>query len=158
MIMPNGSPNFEKEELPLLEAFFAKISSVLDSFANNHNMLITKYYHQGPSWNFQFKHPTDGVGKIDVQKSDNDTVYVGYGWWIDDYDTSTRFMKFIQGKNIGIDHGELRQVLEDALEDILQWQKDELTPHKAPHPWSKRCSKEQFYKQYENLPDLEIKK
>ncbi len=157
--MPNGNPNFEKEELPLLEAFFSRISSVLELFSNEHNLLIKKYYHEGPSWSFMFKHPIGGVGKIDVQKNDNDTVCVGYGWWIDDYDTSTRFMKYPppSGK-IGLDHIGLRQALEDALADILQWKKENLISHKAPHPWSKHCSKEQFYKQYENLPDLKFNK
>jgi len=156
--MPNGNPNFEKEELPFLEAFFSKISSVLESFSNEHNLLIEKYYHEGPSWNFQFKHPVDGVGKIQVQKNDNDTVCVGYVWWIDDYDTSTSFMKCTPpgGEQIGLDHIELRQALEDALEDILRWEKKDLVPHKAPYPWSKRCSKEQFYKYYESLPDLKV--
>lgn len=152
--MPNGNPNFEKEELPLLEAFFAKISSVLESFANNHNMLIVKYFHDGPSWSFQFKHPLDGSGQIEVEKTDDDSVLLRKSWSIDDYDISTRFLKYPPGKKMGLDHAELHQALEDALTDILQWKKDDLIPHKAPYPFSKRCSKEHFYKQYENLPSL----
>lgn len=157
--MPNGTPNFEKEELPLLEAFFGKISSVLESFANSYHILIERYYHEGPSWSFMFKHPIDGTGQIEVEKVNDNFVLIRKSWWVDDFDTSTRFMKYPPpSKKIGLDHIELHQELEDALADILQWKKEDMTPHKAPRPWSKNCSKEQFYKQYENLPDLEIKK
>lgn len=155
--MPNGNPNFRNEELPSLEAFFAKISSVLESFANSHNMLIEKYYHEGPSWSFMFKHPIDGTSQIEVEKLDDNYVIIRQSWWIDDFDTSTRFMKYPPpGEKIGLDHTELCQALEYALEDILRWEKKDLVPHKAPYPWSKRCSKEQFYKQYERLPDLKV--
>lgn len=155
--MPNGNPNFETEELPLLEMFFAKISSVLESFSDDHNLLIEKYYHDGPAWTFKFRHPVDGVGQIEVQKCDNDTVLIGYGWYIDDYDTSTRFLKYPSPKKIGLDHTDLRKALENSLSEILQSKRDGLVAHKAPYPWSKRCSKEEFYKQYERLPNLRVK-
>jgi hypothetical protein len=66
-------------------------------------------------------------------------------------------LKYPPGEKIGIDHNELGQVLENALNDVLGWQREDLVPFKAPYPWSKRCSKEQFYKQHENLPDLKCK-
>jgi hypothetical protein len=40
--MPNGNPYFEREELPLLESFFAKISPVLENFAKSHNLYDRK--------------------------------------------------------------------------------------------------------------------
>lgn len=155
--MPNGNPNFETEELPLLEAFFARISPVLESFSNTHNLLVEKYYHEGPSWSFLFKHPLGGSGQIEVEKTEDDCILLRKSWSIDDYESSTRFLKYPPGNKMGLDHTELHQSLEDALQDILQWKKDDLISHKAPYPWSKRCSKEQFYEQYEKLPDLKIK-
>lgn len=152
--MPNGSPNFHKEELPLLEAFFAKISPVLNSFALDHNLHVEKYYHEGPSWSFQFKNQKGGIGQIEVGKKDDDKITLLNCWWIDDYDTSTRFLKYPSGKELGLDHHELYQALENALTEILQWDKSELVPNKVPRPWSKSCSKKQFYKQYEDIPDL----
>ncbi|MHC4213515.1 MAG: hypothetical protein ACYSWP_09110 [Planctomycetota bacterium] len=153
--MPNGNPNFEKEELPLLEAFFAKISSVLEDFSSSHNMQINKYYHEGPSWAFMFKHPVNGTGQIEVEKVNDNFVLIRKSWTIDDFDTSTRFLKYPPpSENIGLDHIELHQALEEALAEILKWKKEDLTPLKVPHSWSKHCSKEQFYRQYENLPVL----
>lgn len=154
--MPNGYPDFENNELPLLEAFFARISPVLETFAVEHNLLIEKYYHDGPVWTFKFKHPVDGMGQIEVEKVNDNNVLIRKSWSIDDYETSTRFLKYLHGNNIGLEHAELREALERALCEILHWKRDELAPHKAPYPWSKRCSKEQFYEQYESLPDLRI--
>jgi hypothetical protein len=134
--------------------FFAKISPVLDDFESSHNLLIEKYPHDGPAWSFKFKHPVDGVGQIEVEKSGEDTILVRWSWWIDDYDTSTRFLKYPPPKKVGMEHGEVRNALEKALEEILRWKKDELAPYKAPYPWSKRCSKEQFLKSYERFPEL----
>lgn len=154
--MPNGNPYFEREELPLLETFFAKISPVLEDFTKSHNLLIERYPHDGPAWFFMFKHPVAGMGQIEVEKSSQDAILVRWSWSIDDYDTSTRFLKYPPPKKIGMEHGEVRNALENALEEILRWKKEELVPFKPPYPWSKRCSKEQFMKYYERFPELKI--
>jgi hypothetical protein len=151
--MPNGNPRFEQEELPLLESFFARIASVLEDFAGSHNLLIEKYYHDGPAWSFKFKHPVAGIGQIEVEKSDKDSILLRGSWWIDDYDTSTRFMKYPSAKKIGVEHNELRNALENALAEILQWRREELTPFSPPHPWSKGFSRDEFNKQYERFPE-----
>ncbi len=136
-----------------LEIFFNKISDVLEDFAATYNLLIEKYPHHGSSWTFRFKHPLEGSGQIEVEKTSDDSVLIRKSWSIDDYDTSTRFLKYITGESIGIDHSQLFKTLEDTLDDILQWKKDELAPHKGC-TWSKYCSKEDFYKQEKKLPNL----
>ena len=60
--MPNGNPKFNVEELPKLEEFFAPFSDELQRFAEKHNLLIDKYWHQFHSWRFSFKHPKGGIG------------------------------------------------------------------------------------------------
>src|SRR5262245_29109271 len=39
-----------KKELPALEAFFAPIAGVLKDFADDHSLMLDRYYHQSPSW------------------------------------------------------------------------------------------------------------
>src|SRR3989339_132372 len=114
--MPNGNPNFEQEDLPLLQAFFAKISPVLDDFSKVHNLCIEKYPHDGPEWAFLFKHPIGGMGQIEVERSDENSILIRLSWCIDDYDTSVRFLKYPAPKQVGIEFTELRNALENALE------------------------------------------
>ncbi|MCE5186482.1 MAG: hypothetical protein LLF76_10190 [Planctomycetaceae bacterium] len=153
--MPNGDPDFYQYKLPLLEAFFAKITPVLESFAETHNLKIEKYYHQGASWSLMFKHPEGGIGQIEVLKIEN-VVLICESWWIDDYDTSTRFFKYSPGNRTELAHTALRQALETALQRIVQWRKEELMPDKIQPPWSNSCSKENFSKQFESLPELKL--
>jgi hypothetical protein len=49
--MPNGDPDFNVKEL---ERFFSALASVLESFAQRHNLRLEKYYHQAPSWGFLY--------------------------------------------------------------------------------------------------------
>ena len=116
--------------------------------------MIEKYPHHGPEWSFSFKHPLDGRGQIEVEKTEDDFVLIRKSWSIDDYDTSTRFLKYLPGQKSVLDHSDLHQALEKALKDILEWKEEDLAPFKVPHPWSKHCSREEFYKQYERLPTL----
>src|SRR5262245_864534 len=50
--MPNGNPDFYEKELPALEAFFAPTAGVLKDLADDHNLMLDRYYHQSPSWRF----------------------------------------------------------------------------------------------------------
>jgi hypothetical protein len=43
--MPNGHPDFETKEKPLLELFFQPVASAMEKFANRHNLRLTKLFH-----------------------------------------------------------------------------------------------------------------
>src|SRR5262249_17396387 len=49
-----------------LEAFFSKISTSLESFGKTHSLLLSKYYCGNQSWDFTFRHPKGGLGKIEI--------------------------------------------------------------------------------------------
>ena len=85
--MPNGNPDFNVKEL---ERFFSALAAVLEGFAQRHNLRLEKYYHQAPSWGFLFRHPSGGVGKIEVQRVSEATVCILSDWWYDDFDAATR--------------------------------------------------------------------
>src|SRR4051812_24365948 len=91
--MPNGSPDFAETERPLLEQFFAPVAGCLEHFGLEHNLLLTRYWHQEPCWDFMFRHPLDGVGRIMIHKVGDDLLSVQGVWWVDRYDEFARYIR-----------------------------------------------------------------
>jgi hypothetical protein len=125
--MPNGNPKFHEEELPALEAFFSQIADVLNQFASRHNLMLDKYYHESPSWRFNFRHPKGGVASIDVMKESDDSVKIHGYWWLDDYDKFTRFLKTDESEEFNVDAVNLNDLLENKFKAILSWELGEWT-------------------------------
>ncbi len=151
--MPNGDPDWRKKELPQLKTFFRKISKVLKAFAKTHNLKITKYYHQFPSWDFSFRHPEGGVGQVEVHKVDDSTVEVFASWWVDYYDTSRRDLKHGEGVKSSLDPEILRRRLDEMLQLVTSWRKEDLTKG-SENPYREHIerSKEEFDRQYKKYP------
>jgi len=152
--MPNGDPDWGTKEHPMLEAFFGKISDVLEEFADDHNLLIEKYFHQGNSWSFLFRHPKGGIGKIQVQKCKEDQVKIYPIWWIDYYEENRRDSKHPNGSKVSLERDELRKELDKLFRIIISWAKEELEIG-SPNPnsiWKKTWNKEEFEKQDEQYP------
>ncbi len=149
--MPNGG-YYTKEEWQKIEAFFESISQTLNKFAQEHNLHIEKYYHEGQDWTFQFSHPLGGVGQIQVMKREGDLLCLGHHWYKDDYDALTRYSKHEIWKNIPIDQTELKAALEKALKTILYGKLGEWTSVSGNrwslfnlwHPWKQFKNKEEF--------------
>src|SRR5437868_14262455 len=74
--MPNGSPDFAETERPLLEQFFAPVADCLEHFGLAHNLLLTRYWPQEPCWDYMFRHPLGGVGRMMLYKAGEDLLYV----------------------------------------------------------------------------------
>ncbi|MBD0370686.1 MAG: hypothetical protein ICV60_07625 [Pyrinomonadaceae bacterium] len=125
--MPNGNPKFHEEELPALEAFFSKIAGVLTQFAARHNLMLVKYYHQVPSWRFNFRHPKGGVATIDVMKETDDSAKIHSYWWLNDYDRFTHFSKLGEPELFNTGEANLDSLLENKLREILSWELGEWT-------------------------------
>ncbi|MBA3786012.1 MAG: hypothetical protein H0X15_10855 [Acidobacteria bacterium] len=124
--MPNGNPKFHEEEFPILESFFSKVANVLSEFGSTHNLKLEKYYHDNPSWRFNFQHPKGGIASIDVVKESDDSVRICRYWWIDDYDKFSRYIKRDESKTIKISDVNLI-FLKNQLEEILSWKLSEWT-------------------------------
>jgi hypothetical protein len=60
--MPNGDPDFDAKGRRELDRFFSALAPALESFAQQNNLRLQKYYHQAPSWGFLFRHPSGGIG------------------------------------------------------------------------------------------------
>jgi hypothetical protein len=121
--MPNGSPDFEQNIKPELDTFFGQFAPVLEAFADRHNLHLVRYYHQLPSWDFLFRHPLGGVGKIEPWK-EGPALEVRWYWWIDRYEEQTRQSR--QGGPVVVDaEGErLGEVLVGALREVASWEHD----------------------------------
>ena len=151
--MPNGDPDWRKKELPKLKVFFKRIAPVLKKFAKDHNLKIGKYFHQGSCWDFTFRHPECGVGKIEVQKSGGDHVMIFPMWWVDYYDSLRRDFKEIEGIKSSLESEALRTRLDEALKQIISWRKEDLTEGpENPGGEHIEMTKEKFDQQYKKYP------
>ena len=121
--MPNGDPDFYEKEFPELESFFAPVASVLTEFGRRHNLALEKYYHQSPSWRFNFRHPQGGVASLDVMRESAESIKIYSYWWVDDYDTFSRSIKRDETPPGRLADTDLGRILEDRLADILSWEK-----------------------------------
>jgi hypothetical protein len=148
--MPNGSPEFNVREL---ERFFSVLAAILESFAQRHHLRLEKYYHQAPSWAFLFRHPSGGVGKLEVQRANEMAVCILSNWWYDDFDAATRF---IRTTSVGPmpPNSELGVQLENALSELLSWRfGDWHERHMGYTNWRKTWTKEQFQRLLAEYPE-----
>jgi len=151
--MPNGDPDFGLKQKPELERFFGVIGTVLEEFAQRHNLRIEKYYHQSPSWSFLFRHPKGGIGQIEVQRASEATISIVSDWWYDDYDAATRFIRSASVGPVPL-NSELASGLEKALSELLSWRfGDWHERHTAYTIWRKTWTREQFQKLLAEYPE-----
>ncbi len=157
--MPNGDPDWRKKELPKLKVFFKRIAPVLKKFAKDHNLKINKYYHQGSDWTFRFRHPQGGMGNITVAKCDEPYVNLYPHWWVDYYDTSRRDFKHGPGVKSLLDSETLYKHLNEMLQLVLSWQKEDLTKG-TENPYREHIerSREEFEKQYKKYTTPKFEK
>jgi hypothetical protein len=120
--MPNGSPDFAEAERPVLEQFFAPVADCLEHFGLEHNLMLTRYWHQEPCWDFMFRHPLVGVGRIMIHKASDDLLSVLGLWWVDRYDEFARYIRRSTPRLIKRDPNDLVPALRTALEEVLGWQ------------------------------------
>jgi hypothetical protein len=126
--MPNGDDDFVNK-LPELNLFFSRIEPTITAMAKDHNLEISKYYHEGSSWDLCFSHPKGGAAKIQIVKEDNinDRAAIFGCWWLDDYDSFSRSIKNLNKHIVSVAPEQLRQVLEESLTEILSWELGEWT-------------------------------
>jgi hypothetical protein len=120
--MPNGSPDFAETERPLLEQFFAPVADCMEQFGLEHNLMLTRYWHQEPCWDYMFRHPLGGVGRIMTYKADEDLLSVQGLWWVDRYDEFARYIRRSTPRVIQRYPKDLASALRTGLAEILGWQ------------------------------------
>jgi hypothetical protein len=124
--MPNGNSKFAEEARPEFEAFFLPIGDTLEEFAFKHSLRLVKYYHDAPSWRFNFTHPKGGAASVDVMKESSDELKIYQYWWIDSFSKFTRSIKTSESELLNRDLITL-DLLRNKLTEILGWKLDEWT-------------------------------
>jgi hypothetical protein len=120
--MPNGRPDFAEKERPLLELFFASVANCLEHFGLAHNLMLTRYWHQEPCWDYMFRHPQGGVGRIMIYKEGEDLLSVHGLWWVDRYDEFARYLRRSTPRIVKRDPKDLGPALRAGFEEVLGWQ------------------------------------
>lgn len=106
---------------------YAGISECLADFARAHNLRIDKYLHNAITWDFVFRHPQAGQAKVQVMPADADSVVIVGSWWVDDFDTCRRSLKFSEPVSVPRKCGPVVQQLEILLKQIVAWALSDLT-------------------------------
>lgn len=141
--MPNGG-HYTEQEWRDITSFFETISEPLNEFAAKFGLVIDKYYHNGPDWTFRFSHPLGGSCHIQVMRTENDSVWVALGWYIDKYDDFTRSLKHEVWKGVSLESNPLSDSLEKALKTLLGWRLGEWTDVVGgyQYPWGQYTKQE----------------
>jgi hypothetical protein len=123
--MPNGHLDFAETQRPRLEQFFAPVADCLERFGLDHNLMLTRYWHQEPCWDYMFRHPLGGVGRIMVYQAGEELLLVQGLWWVDRYDEFARYIRRSTPRTIGRAPDGLAQALRAGLAEVLGWREGE---------------------------------
>jgi hypothetical protein len=127
--MPNGNPDITAADWVKIKAFFDRIAPLLVDFADAHNLAIGKYYHESPSWDFCFRHPKRGGASIHIERFDDSTIRLNKSWYIDRYETFTRYFKWEYGVEMKLEQLDLPAALGESLRDLCSWNEEDLKAH-----------------------------
>ncbi len=108
-----------------LEARFAPYANTLTTFAQKHNLLIEKYYHDASVWSLNFEHPLGGQAKIDIFIMNTQEIEIQSVRWIDTYSEWTRSLKWGKTTKVIPDNTKLSDALPATLKEILTWKADD---------------------------------
>ncbi|MHC4743571.1 MAG: hypothetical protein ACYS8Z_16780 [Planctomycetota bacterium] len=139
-----------QEELPVIKRFFERIAPVLVEFASDHNLKLEKYYHDGPTWDFLFRHQAGGTCYIEIRKCDDEGVKICGDWSVYQYDEGLGYNKHTQLIDCSIAENELRTGLKDMLRLVLSWKRDDLEIISKRGAGVKEQVDEEVFYEYEN--------
>jgi hypothetical protein len=105
---------------------FAPYATGLEQFAARHNLMVSKYKYDMPEWNFSFRHPLGGVGRIMIQINNNRDIGVLKDWTVDDNERLIRSSKSSPTVHIVNNSDTLEATLLEAIKDVLGWKLSEL--------------------------------
>lgn len=156
--MPNGDYSLTRADWQKIRGFFQELSPALCSFAGERNLVIDKYYHDGPAWTFRFRHPKGGGGGIHVERVNDSTIQVRTIWYIDEYRTFTHFLKSEVSADLPLATIDLREVLEEKLKEMTAWTRNDMTAYPGYEKFWSQYSEEEFFEMsgLDRLPDPKL--
>jgi hypothetical protein len=149
--VPNGNPDFDAD---VAEQWFAPIAGALLSFAQRHNLLVDRYYHDSPSWTFRFNNPRGGQASLSVHCNAGAIAFVDSSWHIDDYDRFTRYIRWRKPREVAKLASTMGQEIEMEFAAIVavplgQWNQ---VAEGYAQTWG-RYTKDEFQKMTPKYPD-----
>jgi hypothetical protein len=150
--MPNGGAG--AGPFAELERFFAPLAPAIVEFAQRHNLLLEKYYHEAPMWSVEFSHPAGGQARLDIARSKDQRLLLSATWWIDDYDTFTRSIRTNDAVAVAASDQPLVPELEKLLGEVLAWRPGAWTQVATGYKsiWGKAWTKAEFKNLAEQWP------
>ena len=154
--MPNGNDSITLSEWAKIKAFFRQHSAILLDFASAHNLAVDEYYHESPSWSFRFRHPKGGGASVILERRNDSTIQISGNWYIDEYEIFTRYFKGQGTDELALENVDLRQELEANLDEVVSWEKSQMTAHPNYEKVWSLYSKDEWDKMFttEHLPLL----
>jgi hypothetical protein len=148
--LANGNPDRKahQEEIDHYDKFFEPISSLLQSIARRHNLYLEKYYHDAPCWSLHFAHPNGGCATVDITQTLNNAVRITGTWWVDEYETFTRFIHTTSAVECPCASDSVEPLVNKALAEsyaFVRGKWSSIHPGYEPY-WSKTWTKEEFDK------------
>lgn len=149
--MPNGNSDFDRK---VQDEWFEPISDVIITFANTHNLLLDKYYHEFPKWSLRFNHPNGGQASVAIFNHAPNRARICSIWHLDNYDEYTRYIHRRKECDVSKDPIQIYGALQKEFHGILNtavgnWNKVATGYEKI---WGKH-TKEQFEAMGPHYPD-----
>jgi hypothetical protein len=113
------------------DQLFSDIAPILDRIAERRNLVIEKYHHDQPLWELCFSHPQKGQAKIEVHRNEPSKLRVVGVWWLDDYATAVRRIRWGEPLGISLPSSFLYEKIEHLLEHMLSWKAGKWTQEVA---------------------------
>jgi hypothetical protein len=111
---------------------FAPVRAALEQFAKDYDLLIERFRHGGPSWDFVFRHPVAGGAKIQVLPGHDEGYALVATWEVHDLPARQRRWKRSALMPAGADPRALLGQLELLLREVIAWDGSDWTrvmPH-----------------------------
>jgi hypothetical protein len=133
--------NQERQKWKKIEGVFDSpaVGGTIKAFAEDYNMYLHKYYHDGQDWSLLFARKKGGVGKVQVTLMDAEEkkFNITAMWWVDSWEDEARYstQAYITEHLSTDDPVELRKKLEATVAQIGRWNKEDLTAHYGFKNW-----------------------
>ena len=150
--MPNGGAS--ADHFAELERFFAPLAAAIAGFAERHNLLLEKYYHEAPMWSLEFAHPAGGQARLDVARRKDERLSLSATWWVDDYNSFTRSIRTNDALAVAASGEALVPELEKLLGEVLAWRPGAWTQVASGYKsiWGKAWTKAELEKLAQQWP------
>jgi len=108
------------------DEFFSPLAPMLHAFAERHNLQLEKYHHESASWDFEFRLSLDEIGKIQVLRTERNSVSLFGVREVWDLERFRRATRQWYGTEVSRDDPRLQGALDSLLAKIVTLPRNDL--------------------------------